>query len=701
MIGLREIGRGLIAGLLWLGGLFALDLWDSLRHINRSIGHLGASGEAAAALQAGVQSYVVQVGTGYVVLGLAAGLVLTPLVAATSPRPMGRARWWGTAAMIAVVATAIGTARQVITVPALHDWLSSRDAWADGVDPWMVDAAAAGMAAVIVAGLWWRWGAAGASRGPLVRRLLAAAALAVGLAAALQATPDSGAPKDNEGLNVVLIGVDALRPDHLSGLGYARETSPNIDALLAESAVFTSAWTAFARTYPAWVTMLSGAWPTTHGIRGNLPAPEALVPDLPLLPQRLQAAGYTTAFTSDDSRFSYMVPELGFDRIVQPPVSLQNFAISVNEPRFRAFHAWMTGWLGQRLVPVLAHNQAFGKSYRPDRYVDRAADLLAEVSHADRFLFAVHSCVLHAPGDRVFPWTRLFGQQGYKGPNRFRYGGSGTALVDGADEATQRRVEVREQDVRIYDSGVAMADALVARIMGDLRSSGLLDHTVVVLFSDHGEELWAEDPPYDYYGPNHGFHVFGDGQHRVTMAIRFPDGAHAGEQVDAQVRLMDLTPTIAALTGVDGMTAPDAVSLLPLLDGEAEAGPRPLYFESGVTEKRYWSKGHISYPAAYSRLASRYDLDAETGRVFVKRDFLPRLIAAKDRAVQSGPWKLVWRPTKRGPDVALYDRRADPDNRHDVLDAHPDEAAALSAALSPFLAADGIDWPPSAEEEPR
>jgi hypothetical protein len=66
--------------------------------------------------------------------------------------------------------------------------------------------------------------------------------------------------------NIVLISVDTLRPDHLSGYGYGRKTSPAIDALAARGAHFTDAWSVTSWTRPAMASLFTGLHPRSHGV---------------------------------------------------------------------------------------------------------------------------------------------------------------------------------------------------------------------------------------------------------------------------------------------------------------------------------------------------------------------------------------------------------------------------------------------------
>ena len=96
--------------------------------------------------------------------------------------------------------------------------------------------------------------------------------------------------------DIVLVSIDSLRADHLGSYGYERPTSPFLDRLAADGQRFTRARTATAWTLPSHLTMLTGLWPTQHGvIEDHL----ALAEDVPLIQERLRAAGWATgAFVS-------------------------------------------------------------------------------------------------------------------------------------------------------------------------------------------------------------------------------------------------------------------------------------------------------------------------------------------------------------------------------------------------------------------
>ena len=689
---MREGLRALAAGQVGVALLFALDALDSTRLFRRSTRRIRTDADTLALLTDAVVDYTSRVALAHAVLGVLLGGLLHWGVPCLGPRLTSGWRWWRRAAILFLLIAASGHLHQLYVYPAMYDSIPKVAPLVDSLTLAQIQLTIGSVWLVALAVILRRWVRQGAGELKRLGRAtvpLALWSLLVGLALS---NPSPTESRDNQAMNVVILGVDSLRPDHLGHYGYNRDTAPHIDALLRESVTFDSAWTPLARTYPAWTSILSGRLPINSGIRDNLPVPDEVVPRVPLLPAVLKEQGFTTTFVTDDSRFSYMLPEMGWDRIVQPPPNLKNFAVSLNEPRFRTFAWLMHNPLGFSLLPTAAYNQAFSRSYRPLLFIDRAVDALGETTASgDPFFYAVHSCVLHAPAERPYPWHQMFGQRGYDGSNRFRYSKSGSAIVDGESKkktSKKDKARIATQDLRIYDSGIDMADQMVGRVVEELKRSGLWDNTIVILLSDHGEEHYEPGQPVKFSGPNHGFHSYGDGQHRVVWAIRTPDNARAGTAVQATVRLFDLVPTLMDLLG---MTWPGDLDGASALEADEEESPREVYIETGVSEPRYWTKGHRRYP--FKRLSAKYAIDEQTGRVNIKESFMPHLIAAKDRVMQVGRWKLIWHAMAEGHKVELFDRDQDPTNTRPVTEQHPEVVADLMKRMAPYLQRDGIEVP--------
>ncbi len=92
--------------------------------------------------------------------------------------------------------------------------------------------------------------------------------------------------------NVLLISIDTCRADHLSCYGFARKTTPNIDAIAGEGVLFENAYTPVALTLPAHCSMLTGTYPLHHNVHDNLG--QKLAEENTTLAELLRARGYST-----------------------------------------------------------------------------------------------------------------------------------------------------------------------------------------------------------------------------------------------------------------------------------------------------------------------------------------------------------------------------------------------------------------------
>ena len=106
-----------------------------------------------------------------------------------------------------------------------------------------------------------------------------------------------------------------------------------------------------------------------------------------------------------------------------------------------------------------------------------------------------------------------------------------------------------------YDAEIATADAIVGEFLDQLRSTGVYDKAIIVLLSDHGEGLG------DHGEPEHGIFLYREVVH-VPLLLKLPGSARRGQSVDSPVALIDVAPTIAALTGLSPMQSRHGVSLL-------------------------------------------------------------------------------------------------------------------------------------------
>jgi choline-sulfatase len=121
-----------------------------------------------------------------------------------------------------------------------------------------------------------------------------------------------------------------------------------------------------------------------------------------------------------------------------------------------------------------------------------------------------------------------------------------------------------------YDGEVAAADAVVGQLIERLKASGVYERAIIIFLSDHGEGL------NDHGEPEHGIFVYREAIH-VPLIVKLPGRARAGETIARPVGLLDVAPTVLALTG---RPVPPSMKTPSLLEVPKEGARRSVYAES-------------------------------------------------------------------------------------------------------------------------
>jgi arylsulfatase A-like enzyme len=524
---------------------------------------------------------------------------------------------------------------RAIARPALFDDLPSLRSvlgWlVDHGEPWHPRLAAGLWLAVPLGVLAWR------SRGH--RRALGlavGAAAAVGLLGAWAARAPAGG---GEHPLVILIGVDAFRPDRLRALGGTREVAPHLDRFVEEGGtLFSRAYTPIAQTEPAWRSMLTARWPHRTGVRYSLTAESRWI-QAPTFPRRFADAGWRTVFATDCSRFHSEGPDSGFTTRLQPPRGAVNFLLE--KLRYRAVGLFADHRPGAAWLPEFIDNRALAGIHDPVGYADRlAARLLTEASQGPT-LFAFHATAAHFPGDPTYPFYRRFVPPSEPLERRLRMhfspvvpgaaGGAGTWNRAGAEG--------------LYDELLAQADAQVGQLFDALKRTGRYDDALILVLSDHGESFHTDRPDLAGATSVHGARL-SEEENRILLAVKLPQGQRAPARVDTLVRMVDVGPTLLELFRLPALPEDvDGVSLAPLLRGEPFQPP-PLYAETGFTHvsPEIFDPGHWpGAPRSFDTYRIRQD-----GVVEVDGAAHDAMVREKDRGAFDGQRWLVDRPRSDG-----------------------------------------------------
>jgi arylsulfatase A-like enzyme len=355
----------------------------------------------------------------------------------------------------------------------------------------------------------------------------------------------ASAPRAPGDLNLILISLDTLRADHLTSYGYPRDTAPFLHARLVEGGtVFETAISAATTTAPSHATLFTSLQPSVHGVHtdGTTMFPEGAV----TLADTLRAHGFATgAVTEGGALLEWRGFGRGFDVYARNPVPIPHRARLQSEVTFSKALAW----------------------------IDRSAD--------QRFFLFVHTYEVHAPYEPPPAYTGFFPEP--------------------SEELAPHPDLTPERDPLLYDREIRYLDDQLRALVEALNARGLLEKTLLVITSDHGEEFYE-----------HGF--WGHGPTPYEEVLRVPlvfygAGVPPGRRLDPPVGLVDLMPTLLELAGVPAPDGAMGRSFAGMLRGEAPPPgweQRPIFSEAWLPWGiRSWGREDVQQPTLAVRAGSR------------------------------------------------------------------------------------------------
>jgi len=322
--------------------------------------------------------------------------------------------------------------------------------------------------------------------------------------------------------NMLLLTVDSFRPDYLGCYGHRRAITPNIDRLAGEGVLFTRAYSTAAWTNPSLVSLLTGLYPSVHGVeRREESVPDFLVTAL----ENLAGDGYYVP------EINYLFPMPNYRNLGFTPSAYRDLPKFLAACRDTTFFAWYH-FHGPHLP--YSPPAKFFKKFLSARKVSGKA------------LEAVMANILMPRGEYSF---------------------------------TPREQEVVKA---LYDGEVAAQDEEIGLALKALDSLGLREQTIVVLSADHGEELfdhgWLGHASTSFSGT-----LFDELIH-IPLIIRWPSHLPQGLRVDSLVQSVDIMPTLFELAGLELEAPCQGRSFLRLLTGKKEeiSGREAVFCETSV-----------------------------------------------------------------------------------------------------------------------
>jgi arylsulfatase A-like enzyme len=345
--------------------------------------------------------------------------------------------------------------------------------------------------------------------------------------------------------NVLFLVLDTQRADHLSAYGYSRQTSPNLDTLAASAVLFENAFSPSSWTLPSHASYFTGRLPQEH--RAGIVRRSYLDRRFPTVAEAFQAAGYATGgFVSNGYWCGRQTGvNRGFIRYEDFYGSLGDALARTSLGRRAAYH-----WL-----PLFGVVDIPGRK-RADR-VNRDFLEWADGLEGRPFMAFLNYLDVHTP---LLPPAPFEGRYAGRPVRR------GRTLEIGAltgDMPVLPAAGIREMIDR-YDESLLFLDSQIGQLMQALRERGILDRTIVVVSSDHGESFGEHGMMY------HGHSMFRD-QIQVPLIIRFPPRLDAGVRVSQPVGVERVAATMLELAGVSHEGFPGET--LPLADSASSPSP--------------------------------------------------------------------------------------------------------------------------------
>jgi arylsulfatase A-like enzyme len=418
--------------------------------------------------------------------------------------------------------------------------------------------------------------------------------------------------------NVLLIVLDTARASQISCMGYHRKTTPHIDALASEGIIYRRAYTPSCWTLPSHAALFTGLYPIQAASTSetlHLPSINTTVAEV------LAGGGYeTAAFICN----AWVSKERGFAQ------------------GFNEFHEM---WRGENA-------SAARKARSPLETIatEKIIGWLEKQKEKKKpFFLFINLSMAHLPYRPPEPFLSRFISPGYNNKEANRM-----ADVTSMWPHLAGRITFDEKDYRIlrdlYDGEIAFADDCVGRIIDCLRDSGIIEKTVVIVTSDHGENLG------EHGRIDHNLSMYETTLH-VPLVIRYPRLFKPGSVSDEFVNLVDIAPTIMDLCGTRGEKQKNKLLEISLVREE-----RP--------HRSFVVAGNERPLNAIGLMKKKYpEFDANS-------------IDHKMRAIRTTKHKLIWNVERN---MELFELTTDADELHNLADTQAETSKKLHNMLRDYV----------------
>lgn len=320
-------------------------------------------------------------------------------------------------------------------------------------------------------------------------------------------------------LNILLITLDALRPDHLGCYGYKRNTSPNIDKLAKEGIMFTQAIAQGTWTPPSTVSIITSTYPSMHQVVWY---GDSINPEISTLTEIFKRQNYHTGFIS----FSILNTIIGLNR------------------GFDVFNADIENEDAHKLT-------------------QKAIKWLKRNKNKPFFLW-LHYWDTHLPYKASPPYDKIFLNDGIYYDEKIKnlsLSDSNICVKCIPKYGIKDNITDGNYYISQYDGAIRSVDNQIGFLVNALKRLRLYKNTLIIISADHGELLGENDIYFQ-----HGV-VFSDAILKVPLIITHNKLIPKNKVINCQVQSIDIVPTILEILKIDKPPSMQGFSLLPVILG--------------------------------------------------------------------------------------------------------------------------------------
>lgn len=384
--------------------------------------------------------------------------------------------------------------------------------------------------------------------------------------------------------NVLLITMDQFRADSMGCAGHPSASTPSLDRLASQGVRFTNHFANCTPCAPSRASLLTGLWQMNHRVTNN-GAP--LRDDLPMLPRQMHSAGYSPALfgysdtaldpatidEGDPRRSSYEQPMDGFDPVLILDDRVDEWVAWLQDHGYELPNPQQTRSIYE---PADVETPADrGATWAPARYAaqhsesafmtEKVLEWLSSPERGSEPWFAHVSYLRpHPPYLAPAPFNDMFDPEAMEPPVRAATVAEEAAahpfLAAALSLVPSPRSELDQRQLQAtYLGMIAEVDQQLGRLIDGLDELGFTDDTLVIVPSDHGEQL-GDHWLIEKLG-------FFDQSFRIPLIIRFPRGVtEPGRVVESFTENVDIMPTILDLCDAERPDWADGGSLRRTLE---------------------------------------------------------------------------------------------------------------------------------------